>query len=48
MKDAIERTISRNSEPISPLRKSFVEFLMISDNCAKAVLDLVVDLYPDL
>ena len=44
MKEAIERTLMRESEPISPMRKSFVEFLMIPDTSAKALLELVLDL----
>jgi hypothetical protein len=44
MKEAIERTIQRDNEPISPLKKAFVEFLMIPDISAKALLDLIVDL----
>lgn len=44
MKEAIERTLFRESAPISPMRKSFVEFLMIPDTSAKALLELVLDL----
>jgi hypothetical protein len=44
MKDAIERTMERQSEPISPLKKSFVEFLMVPDSSAKLVLELILDL----
>jgi hypothetical protein len=47
MKDAIERTLRRHTERIEPLRKAFVEFLMMSDNCAAGVLDFVVDMNPD-
>jgi len=44
MKEAVERTMQKSSEPLTPYKKCYLEFLMTPDNGAKAVLDMLTDL----
>lgn len=48
MKEAVERSLSGGSiilDAITPLKKAYLEFIMRPGNCAKAILDMFVDLF---